>query len=76
MGCFQARRRVTSGRNYRVENNNGGWKYLKQNSGSGTALAVLVLMLITTSIARTPYLQFVRSGSKTSEQEVKAVMPA
>jgi hypothetical protein len=51
---------------------------LKQNSGSGTgpALAVLVLMLMVTSIARTPYLQFVHSGSKTSEQEGKAVMPA
>jgi hypothetical protein len=48
---------VTSGRNYTVENNNGGLKYLKQNSSTGTgpalAMLVLVLMLIATSIA--PY---------------------
>jgi hypothetical protein len=40
-----------------VENNNGGLKYLKQNSSTGTgpalAMLVLVLMLIATSIA--PY---------------------
>ena len=54
---------MTSGRNYTVENNNGGLKYLKQNSSTGTgtgtgtgpalAMLVLVLMLIATSIA--PY---------------------
>jgi hypothetical protein len=53
---------------------------LKQNAGTGTgpALAVLVLMLIATPVARkvTPYLQFVRSVSKTSEHERKAVMSA